>query len=42
MAATTGRQGQPAAYVTTRPTDLDAILAKQWYDGFPATYAQIS
>lgn len=38
MAATMGRQGQPAVYVTTRPTGIDAILAKQWYDGLTATY----
>ncbi len=42
MAATTGRQGQPAVYVTTRPTDIDAILAKQWYDGLTATYTERS
>ncbi len=40
MAATMGRQGQPAVYVTTRPTDIDAILAKQWYDGLTATYTE--
>lgn len=40
MAATTGRQGQPAVYVTTRPADIDAILAKQWYDGLTATYTE--
>ncbi|MFJ6155532.1 hypothetical protein ACIQF8_01170 [Pseudarthrobacter sp. NPDC092184] len=42
MAATMGRQGQPAVYVTTRPADIDAILAKQWYDGLTATYTERS
>jgi hypothetical protein len=40
MAATMDRKGQPAVYVTTRPTDIDAILAKQWYDGLTATYTE--
>jgi hypothetical protein len=40
MAATMGRQGQPAVYVTTRPADIDAILAKQWYDGLTTTYTE--
>ncbi|WHP57971.1 hypothetical protein QMY03_13580 [Arthrobacter sp. KFRI-F3372] len=42
MTATMGRVGQPAVYVTTRPTDIDAILAKQWYDGLTATYTERS
>lgn len=40
MAATSDRQGQRAVYVTTRPSDIDAILAKQWYDGLTATYTE--
>lgn len=40
MAATKDREGQPAVYVTTRPTDIDAILAKQWYDGLTSTYTE--
>lgn len=40
MAATKDRVGQPAVYVTTRPADIDAILAKQWYDGLTATYTE--
>ncbi|MDQ0117591.1 hypothetical protein J2T22_000761 [Pseudarthrobacter defluvii] len=40
MAATEGRAGQQAVYVTTRPSDIDAILAKQWYDGLTATYTE--
>ncbi|MGX5716901.1 hypothetical protein [Arthrobacter sp. MAHUQ-56] len=40
MAATKGREGQPAVYVTTRPADIDAILAKQWYDGLTSTYTE--
>lgn len=40
MAATKDRAGQPAVYVTTRPADIDAILAKQWYDGLTATYTE--
>ncbi|WP_285313367.1 hypothetical protein [Pseudarthrobacter sp. fls2-241-R2A-168] len=40
MSATKDRQGQPAVYVTTRPAEIDAILAKQWYDGLTATYTE--
>lgn len=40
MAATTDRQGKPAVYVTTQPAEIDAILAKQWYDGLTATYTE--
>lgn len=40
MAATKDREGQPAVYVTTQPTHIDAILAKQWYDGLTATYTE--
>ncbi|MHC6592473.1 hypothetical protein [Arthrobacter sp. C152] len=40
MAAARGREGQPAVYVTTRPADIDAILAKQWYDGLTSTYTE--
>jgi hypothetical protein len=40
MAATNDRKGQPAVYLTTRPTDIDAILAKQWFDGLTATYTE--
>jgi hypothetical protein len=40
VAATTDRKGQPAVYLTTRPADIDAILAKQWYDSLTATYTE--
>lgn len=40
IAATNDRAGKPAVYLTTRPTEIDAILAKQWYDGLTGTYTE--
>ncbi|MEA5453090.1 hypothetical protein SPF06_00005 [Sinomonas sp. JGH33] len=38
--ATAGRTGQPAFYLTTRPDQIDAVLAKQWYDALTSTYTE--
>lgn len=38
--ATDGNAGQPAVYLTTAPQEIDAILAKQWYDGLTGTYTE--
>ncbi|MEE2521394.1 hypothetical protein V1639_06225 [Pseudarthrobacter sp. J75] len=40
MAAVNNNGGQQAVYVTTEPAEIDAILAKQWYDGLTATYTE--